>query len=109
MDAIQATVAHVLAPRRYVPGLRTARQQRQALARHIDLLAPIAEERIRSVWAGSETAHLVVAGLACLRYRLDRGLPMSADAAWTSVQVLALQCRALLALATVPLASEARR
>ncbi|KWT63864.1 hypothetical protein ADL21_00445 [Streptomyces albus subsp. albus] len=61
------------------------------------------------MWAGSETAHLVVAGLACLRYRLDRRLPISADAAWTSVQVLALQCQALLALATVPLNGEAHR
>ncbi|MEF3119489.1 DUF6415 family natural product biosynthesis protein [Streptomyces chrestomyceticus] len=107
--AVQATVTHVLARRRYVPGLRAARQQHRALVRHIELLVPVVEERTRSAWAGSETERLVVSGLACLRYRLDRGLPPSAEAAWASVRATARQCQALLDLTSTPLDGEARR
>ncbi|MFH8753919.1 DUF6415 family natural product biosynthesis protein [Streptomyces rimosus] len=64
VQEIQAAITHILAPRRYVPGLPTARQHAKTRSTAAELL-PLTEAR-----AGSERARLVVVGLACARQPL---------------------------------------
>lgn len=93
VQEIQAAITHILASRRYVPGLPTARQHAETRTTAAELL-PLTEARAgseRAAWSWSA----FVVGLACLRgSRFDRRLPTTAKAAW--------------GLTTAPLNSEVR-